>query len=222
MAYKAYYKFNPIVTDFSGNGKTLTNVNTVVQSPGIEGMAADFSLNNINKALRYSGDFGVPFNSSFTINCFVKMLSQPATNTGKEIVFLSHESNGGSVTYLRYYDETSVKKIRVTRYTPSNGQYADVNIALTLTTDKWFMLSVTGDSNYLKLFVNAAEKGSTSNLLTAGGIGSYNQGITIAAQYVNSSYSLFLSAAIDEVIIDSSVWSIARIKNEFSRQRGFF
>lgn len=98
-----------LTTDYSGNGYTLTNENSVSQSPGKRGLAANWGNAN-ERRLSLNGDMGLTGTGPITVSCLAKVISETTTDSD----FYFGEIVGvGNYRYLRiiYYYNAGTRQI---------------------------------------------------------------------------------------------------------------
>ena len=191
---KAYYRMEAgaLTTDSSGNGKTLTNVNTVADGTGVFRGAADFGAANSSKLLKiletlsylggvYSISFWVKLNAEIGSGNW--RLVEITENTTKTSIFVQYNYNAG--TRQLYFDRLKATVV---------DQAFTYNI--TLGTANWYHIAfVFNGSNLLTGYVNGASVGSVA--ITAGsGSGTIADALAIGA---NSGGAVYSSALIDDV-----------------------
>lgn len=191
---KAYYRMESgaLTTDSSGNGKTLTNVNSVADGTGVFGGAADLGAANSSKLLKILENLSY-LGGAYSISFWAKLNAEIASsswrlieiteNTTKTSIFVQYNYNAG--TRQLYFDRLKAAVIDQA-----------FTYSITLGTANWYQIAfVFNGSNLLTGYVNGVSVGSVA--ITAGsGSGTISDSFGIGANYTGAVYS---SALIDDV-----------------------
>ena len=217
-AYQGYWKMNPLTTDYSGNGYTLTNLNTVTQSNGRFDQGADFGDANTNKALgTTTNPLGVTCTNSYTANFWYNY--RPLT-TGNYYMFqklYSAGSAGCNEEVIIVYNAGGLRLYLESDRNTGNIPY----IIRTFSSGTWYMFTVSYNSaSGPILYVN----GSTTISLGDTGTGSQtnNAGTLWLGRENGGAAGNYTHGVIDEAVIDNSVWSNQRVKTQYAYNLGIF
>lgn len=199
----AYYKYNQgaLLVDSSGNGKTLTNNNSVEEaSDGKFGYCADIGSSGTNKSLSSPVNLGT---GNFTINFWQKYDSIPGTNILQ--CLCSVRVNGTKTNHeFDYRNEGGVPKYNLWTGS-SGGNEAKYNI--TESTGVYYMLTLTYDGSKLRLYRN------TSLILTLS-TGSYK---TSDATQIMFGNRVGTARSVDGKQDEAGVWSRELTAGEISQ-----
>ena len=202
----AYYKLdessgNP--ADATGNGYTLTNINTATFSAGLINNGIDCGNDGTTRGASISNNLGTTANGAKSISFWVKMNSEPSSQFNY-IVQLNHTTTSTSFS-IDYDDSGGTKHIRLEKYCSGNSDDVQVTYNVTLGTSTWHHIVGTTDGTTLTLYLDGVSVNTGSDF-TASGSGSY----TDVFQIGNSNTSHF---KVDEV----GVWNRALSSTEVSQ-----
>jgi hypothetical protein len=165
-AYQAVYHMNTLTTDYTGNGYTLTNDNTVVTGTGLLGgsgaVAADFGSTNTNRSLRRTADdMGIGATAAFTMSGWVK-LHQDVNGTQTYYGLFSKLVGGGSGSQVStaYEWNSGSPRMDAQNYRTTNNISRHT---ITLGTSNWYFYTYTFTGSAFEWYINGASVGSGSN-----------------------------------------------------------
>jgi hypothetical protein len=212
MSIKGYWRLNGNSNDASGNGYNGTDTAiTYSQANGRLGQGAGF---NGSTSQIVASSMSPHLNGDFAISCWVLIKTYPV-NTFNTLV-CSHVNS-----YSNYWISLSVggfgnTTLAIDKYDGTNNpgarsstEYPQLN--------KWTHLVGTKIGSKLYLYMNGKLINEATDTTTS--VPSYSA-LNIGKQ-TGFSYRR-LDGSIDEVIIDSSGWTAARVKNEYMKAKGFF
>lgn len=224
-AYTAYYKLSDL-TDSSGHGHTLTNLNTTTFVPGKLGNCGNFSLAS-TQALYRNGDSIITIKNENTISCWAsyKMVS---AGYYQNIWFL--KSTDAFVSYqLQLYQDTSLfySCHMYYRDVPGSNHIAFAAGPLGINANTWFNIITTYDGSYIRVYVNGALLKTSALVNNPGSAGVSSNRIIIGGQdnavsddFPPSGY--FWNGKIDELIITQKCWSQQEVSRYYTLTRGLF
>lgn len=208
---KAYYRLESgaLVTDSSGNNKTLTNNNTVAETAAVIGGGADFGAANTNKYLSISEAIIDP-TADYAISLWVKLNTEISSgtydflrienNTAKHVIYIRYNYNGGTRQLQLQQDRWLLIGQSVV-YTVNLGT-------------SWHHLLLSKSGQYLRAYLDGAYIGvssamdnnvgntATNNILLIGA------GDTVGTGTINN----YSSAAIDDVAIFSTALTPEQVR----------
>jgi len=172
----AYFKLDESsgnAADATGNGHTLTNVNTVGYGAAKINNGADFGSSNTNKKLRNSSSqLGLTnFSSAQSYSFWVNVTTAPTSGNTAYLWF--NDFSDGNIRVL-YKNDGGTMKVQMARGSGTFLNTADNDF--TLTTGTWFHIVFTyagsGTGNG-KLYINGTLQSTelTSTQTTGGGVG---------------------------------------------------
>lgn len=212
MAYKAVYKMDTLVTDYSGNGETLTNTNGVTQVDGRSGKAAAFG-NVSGRKLNRNTNLGLTGSTSYTVKMWGRVKSE--TSTDSDFYFKpTHGTDNARYCRGLYEHNGGSRRMRwgANGLTPYwidvNGNIGD---------DVWRHFVFSFESGVgVNLYINGVLAGtnSTSAPYTDTGTEQVEFGGTSAMGTPTS------NTEVDEVIVDNTVWTAQRVKTQYAFERG--
>jgi hypothetical protein len=216
----AYWKLdesngNPV--DATGNGNTLTNVNSVAFATGKINNGADFGSTNSNKLLGRSSNFGVTGGSA-SLSVWFKIDAQPGSGDFQNVIRLSENTNKTHL-HIRYENNGGTYSINYARSKNGVGDQAVVRNGQ-LTTGTWYFAAVTYNGTTLEAFLD----GSSVGTVAASGNGSGdNPNYRTTGGWYNSALSYFypLKGMVDELGLWSRALSSTEITQLYNGGSGF-
>lgn len=211
MAIKGYWKLNGNSNDYSGNGNNGTDTNiTYSQSNGKLNQGAGF--NGTSSIINTSS---IVFSGQITINAWVKI---PSSYMNNNPAVFSIRTVGDTYRFdgLAWHGSLAYK-VQFQHYNGSSWVQVQSLSALSV---GWHMITYSynpGTTGGMQISID----GSLNNTVNPHATFSVTAPLSIGANRLLAS-DYFFSSAIDEVIYDNAIWSPARIKNEYSRIKGFF
>ncbi len=221
---KAYYPLNGItILDSSGNGRNLTNVNSVSFTNGKFKGGADFGTSGTNKALTYTtaNILSGLIPANITFSCWTKLNNSSASNISAGLVHictrltsgsgairaaLLYNIGSGNVTFTAFCSYVTSGNLLITHTTPAN------------TSDWYHIAMVISNTSLVTLYVNGVA------VTNGTGVGGYNQNantidyVTIGNR--NAVHDQQAWATIDEVIFEERAWSDSEIRKYYTQARG--
>jgi concanavalin A-like lectin/glucanase superfamily protein len=183
---KAYYRFESgaLLTDSSGNGKTLTAINSAAGGTGLFGDGLDLGAANTNKCLRTTASLGITGNGAYTFVFWVKLNAEIASGIWRFINFYSNFTTSRYANITYEYNGGTRRLIFDAAGTTNT-------YTVTLGTSGWHQIAITSDATTARLYVDG-------NFVSSGSLGSTGTGtddLTIGAADNNSQAS---SAIFDD------------------------
>jgi hypothetical protein len=205
----AYYRMESgaLTTDTSGNGFTLTNVNTVAEATGKYGGGADGGATNSTKYLWINNNLGID-GGACSISLWVKM----NTEIGSGIqTFVSQQNTNTDTSFMITYDYNGgTRRIAFRRY--RQGVAADENYyTITLGTSAFQHLVLTYDATNLRGYVNGTlQAGPTA--FSGNGTGVTSEHLAILTNKGGAGTpSEYVSAIVDDVAIFNRVLTASEV-----------
>lgn len=200
---KGYYPLSSI-TDFTSNANVLTNNNTVGFAAGKFNNCADFGTSNTNKSLSRADGLGIDLSATATVNCWVKIRGEPATNASYTIVDLRSTTGTAGRMIFRYVDVSGTKRLYLDRTT------TPITYDVTLGTTNWHMLTAVYTASNHYIYLNGVQ-------VASGGAGNSNAGNSLN---IGGQAGAFANAYIDEVVIENVAWSATTIRKHYAWSTG--
>lgn len=223
---KGYWRLNGNSNDASGGGNNGTDTGiTYSQSDGRLNQGANFNATSDKILIANESNFDFERTQALTVSCWFKL------NTVNALRFLvTKQVAGGN------YNGWSLWLI----YNPSYGLKIDFNLVstptnlievlhlpLTTTSDlvanKWYNIIVTYDGSSsvagVNMYLNGKKLttlGVVTNTLTTSILNNTQ------LELGNRNGAFNFNGSMDEVIVDNTEWSPAKVKNEYLRVKGFF
>ena len=199
------FESGALTTDSSGQGKTLTNNNTVGEGTGKFGGAADFSTSNSNKYLSIADNLGIT-GGAITMALWVKIGAEPSSTVAYELVSQSSLTNRVQ-NRIFYYNNSGTYQLYFQRAKSNvSAQEFSVNISA-LGTSIYHQIVYSYDGTNLRGYLDGAYVG----VIAASGNGNdlATDLFNIGRGTVQTNYS---SCLIDEVAVFSVALSADQIK----------
>lgn len=211
----AYWKFDESsgnAADARSNTYTLTNNNSVAYSSGKIGNAADFGSSNTNKYLSVASALGMKSNEPFTYNFWLKMTTQPGTNTADTPIQWSDNSTPDKKLFaeVQVYNNGGTMETYIDRRQESGGD--QIGTPNEFTTGTWYMLTYTWDGQVQKLYVNAA----TSPLLEQASTIDGENASTGQSTHVNFGADTVEGRYLSGLIDEAGIWNRALSSDEIA------
>ena len=219
MAYRAVYKMETLTTDYSGNGYTLTNLNTVTQCPGRRGKGADLGNSNTNKSLYINNNLGVQTGDQ-TVGCWVNFNAFTASMILQKSWDGNHPGTNNQWT-MKFPELYSTTTLRISMY--GDPVIGGGIITHGFTVGTWHFLSCTfsGSSYEGKMYFdgklvdtttyNAGLSANCGNLFALGAQGDRTTG------YPTINWA---SMKFDEVFVENTLFSNQKLKTMYAAQSG--
>jgi hypothetical protein len=209
VSRKAYYRMESgaLTTDTSGNGFTLTNVNTVAEATGKYGGGADGGATNSTKYLWINNNLGID-GGACSISLWVKMNTEIGSGTQ---TFVSQQNTNTDTSFMITYDYNGgTRRIAFRRY--RQGVAADENYyTITLGTSAFQHLVLTYDATNLRGYVNGTlQAGPTA--FSGNGTGVTSEHLAILTNKGGAGTpSEYVSAIVDDVAIFNRVLTASEV-----------
>lgn len=211
---KAYWKLES-TSDSSGNSKTLTNNNSVSFSQGRFLNAADFGSSNTTKYLDIADNLGLgTYNAdTWTVSEWLKLSTAPS-GTEQQCIF-GINNNSKAQLNCTYDANSGTPRFTMTIY---NGTTAvSTSVTKTLPTGAWHHIVLVKNGTTFLLYYDGALVGSNSYSISDGSPGRANQA-TLGRNAFDSAN--FYKGLIDEVIVETGVWSAKKVRMYYQHARG--
>jgi len=201
---KAYYRFESgaLTTDSSGQGRTLTNNNTVTEGTGVYGGCADFGTGNTNKYFSVTNDMGIQGGTG-SINCWIKT---PTTTSASDHESFVGVGDAGTQTELVIF--LGGTGIGCARLKSAVAWQKTAEKAISANT--WYMATLTYDGTTLRSYINGSHFASASASGNGSGTDEIDQ-LSIGRR-TNPTSVTYADGLIDDVAIFSSALSADQIK----------
>ena len=199
-------------TDSSGNGRTLTNNNSVAFNAAKFSNGADFGASGNTKSLSIGSALG--YSANITMSCWVKLNTEI---TSSYYVFLNLDHLTTRVAFRMYYDYNS--GTRRLYFGRTKLGVAD-NLVLynqTLGTTNWNHFLMTYDGSNCRVYMN----GNLFGTVASSGNGTFTS-FTDNFSIGNTKTTYQNGHIIDEVIVENRAWSASEIKKYYTFARGRF
>lgn len=208
---KAYYRFESgaLTTDSSGQGKTLTNVNTAVDGTGVYGGAVDLGSTNSTKYLYIANDLGIT-GGACTVSIWVKNNSDIGSGAWK---FWTQGDAGTFVDFQVAYEYNSGTRRLQFRRIRRGTSTAEFAYNLTMGTSNWYHIVQTYDGTTVRGYVNGAYVGSVAS--SGNGASNTVDGFNVGADGSDQSggtLSAYCSSIFDDVAVFDTALSADQIK----------
>lgn len=191
-------------TDSSDNNNTLTNNNSVGFVAGKYGNCADFGTSNTNKSLSRTDGLGIDLSATATINCWVKVRGEPATNASYTLVDLRSTTGTAGRMIFRYVDVSGTKRLYLDRTNTA------ITYDVTLGTSIWHMLTAVYTASNHYIYLNG-------KVVVSGGAGNATAG---NALNLGGQAGAFANIYLDEVVIENRAWSASEIRKHYAMAMG--
>ena len=218
MTIKAYYRLNGNSNDASGNGfNGIDTAITYSQNNGRLNQGAGFNGSSSKITLADNLTSLMPA-AAYTASIWMKSTSTPS-GTNNYYLFSSFYNSPQSKGFLLLIQGTTGHF-----YLDSfkSGVEYYVGGVINVCDGKWhYLVAVFDGVNTAKTYIDAKLIASKTTFQ----IQDYNptNKINIGCYYYSSlGFIQFFNGSIDEFIFENSAWSDAKIKNEYSRIKGFF
>ena len=225
MAIVGYWRLNGNANDYSGNGYNGTLLNSPTSSVGIKDGAYTF-VEETNPSGGFNGsgiqlpaDASLKGKANATISLWCYLTSNPTIENGA-LYYESSDVDGYGKLAIYHVKETTnfLFQMRDT----SIGSSFFITLTSCVTLNKWMhtVMTFNDSTNELFAFINGVKVGENTE---AKGVIYAGVPVFVSIGSQKSHESIYsCNGKIDEVCIDNSTWSPAKIKNEYSRVKGFF
>lgn len=211
----AYWKLDESsgdAADATGNGKTLTNENTMTYGSGLINNACSQGTNNTNKRLYLADSLSFTKTTSYSMAGWIKLNTE---QTGLRNLFDVRENTTHHLMYVRTDDPSSVRKIIFGR--ASNGVGAvEATYDQTWGTTNWYHIACVFNGSTVKGYVNGSEVASANYSTLGNGNGLSNQ-TTLGA---SGNGFIYASAQFDEVGYWNRELSVSEISTLYNGGTG--
>lgn len=222
---KGYWRLNGNSNDASGNGYNGTDTGIAYsQANGKLNQGAGFDATTDKILIANEANFDFERTQAFSVSCWFKLASTSGTR-----FLVTKQVAGGNYTgwslWMRYTSSYGLKidfnlvstptnmieVLHIPDYTPSD-----------LVAGKWYNVIVTysGNSNAsgINMYVNGKKVsfGILANTLTTSILND------VQLELGNRTGAFNFNGSLDEVMVDNTEWSSAKVKNEYARVKGFF
>ena len=216
MAYKTFYRFN-------GNGNDTVGSNDLsLIGNGVSYSASQSAIldGSANAYLKTPANNFLDGFSSGTISFLMKLGSLDSFR-----VFLSYSTDQSPSSFIFF--GLSNSNLYCSWKSDSQGDTLSWTGSTTFTTNKLYHIVLKYDGSSVQAYINGVQEVLTGNLT-----GWFNNfyGVTSLDNYLilgafarqSTPPGYNLNGEIDEFIIDSSVWTLAQIKNYYTYTKGMF
>jgi len=213
---KAYYKLEN-VNDSSGNSKTLTNNNSVSFVSGKFANAADFGSANSTKYLDIADNLGLgTYNAdTWTVSQWINLTTAPSS-TEQQCLF-GVNNNSKAQLNITYDANSGTPRFSMTIYNGSTA--ASATVTKTISTGSWHHIVLIKNGTTFAVYYDGALAGSNTYSISDGSPARPNQ-VSVGRNVFDSAN--FYKGLIDEIVIESSVWTATQIRKYYSQSLGRF
>lgn len=200
MAYKAYYSFNWTLNDLSWNWNNLTEQGTFISTPtkmfGSYTASTGWALSSSNIGISWSWNRTLwgwfRENSSWTLNHWIVWWWATSNNAQCTI---AHQTSWGNKIFFWWWYQDTTSKMTYSVWTTYH-QIAIYN---------WTTVSL-----YKNWVFDTSEPQSLNTTDS-----------TLKIWYDPNATSYSSTASFSQIFVDDSVWSVARIKNDYAFDKWF-
>lgn len=216
MSIVGYWKFNGNANDYSGNAFNGTAAN-ISYSQTYGKLSQGASLNGSSSKIDTSSSLSLTGFSQLTVSCWM----YPTSLAGSaDKLYISCGDLVNNPAYYCRLNRTGSLSLFVDKDASNYSYYTTSTTPIVI--NKWYHVVMTWTgATACKIYVNGSEiAGSYAN----GGTGATSmEALSMFLRIGNNNIgSFWYTGYIDEVIIDKTAWTIAKIKNEYSKVKGFF
>ena len=215
---EAWYKFDANANDYSGNARNFNNPS----SPAPTYVATGGKFSGYTKYMRQAGGDG-QYNGQAnplgidggpcTFSMWVNMVSQPAAGVTYNISFQG--KNTSNVNYMiNYANPSTLDFIRLKQ----TSTVEKATCSYTLTTGRWFLLTMTYDNAYIRGYVDGVLVAGPTAASGTGASG--NTGFYLSfpgALWSGGPAHTCSDMSCDELLVFSRTWSAAEVYNYFTQ-----
>lgn len=211
---KAYWKLEG-TSDSSGNSKTLTNNNSVSFSQGRFLNAADFGSANTTKYLDIADNLGLgTYNAdTWTVSEWLNLTTAPS-GTEQQCIFGVNNNSKAQIN-CTYDANSGTPRFSLTVYNGTTA--ASANVTKTLSTGAWHNIVLVKNGTTFLVYYDGALAGSNSYSISDGSPGRANQ-VALGRNVFDSAN--FYKGLIDEVIVETGVWTAKTVRMYYQHARG--
>lgn len=204
---EAYYKFESgvLTTDSSGDGETLSNINTVGEGAGRYGGGANFGTANTDKRFERGTSLGIT--RTFTMGCWVNVNTAIASGSWDFVEILNDTTD--NIFELFYDYNGGTKRIRGQSYKVGTDSSVSITHNVDLGVGSWHHVAFGADGTNQYLWYNGSLVAGPTTMAPVGS-NSLDNRINIGANRVSTGGGYgdpgpnrFASAIIDEVFVFS-------------------
>lgn len=220
MAIKGYWRLNGNSNDASGNGNNGTDTGIVYsQANGKIGQGAGFDATGDKILIANESNFDFERTQAFTISCWSKM-----THSASEYhFFVCKQVAGGNYNGWALWENNSTLLFELVSTpallnTITSGLHSEFS-----TTNKVHIVATydgSGRNTGMKLFQNGVLISTINRSYNTLGSNSILNNTQVELGNRNGAFNF--NGSLDEVIVDATEWSPAKVKNEYARAIGFF
>jgi hypothetical protein len=219
MAIKGLWRLNGNSNDASGNGNNGTDTNiTYSQANGRLNQGAGFNGTSSKIALASTASLKP---AKLTILATVR-----TTDNGNYRQIFHHSSDEYATRGIQLRKtNTNLVNFLIARGT-SGGvdgvDFKNLYSTITINDGQWHQIDATYDGSYMRIFIDGKLNNEVAWTYDPVYDATYCRANIGTNQYYRNNYAYYWTGAIDEVLLDDVAWSPAKIKNEYSRVKGFF
>ncbi len=221
---RVYYHLEDI-NDASGNGRTLTNNNSVPFSAGKFGLGSDFGSSGTNKALSLSAN---PMSSltyaNATFSMWVKFnsISNPTAGSGYFFVLATRVTSGAGAARCFFNYSVSAGNFNINATIKLATGDAIASYSIPVNTTNWYnFVFVKSSTTTAILYVNGVQVATD----TGSGADNINVNSLCTLAIGNIGHTAFANQGwhiMDEFIIEQRAWSASEIRKYYSQGLGRF
>jgi len=203
---KGYWRLNGNSMDASGNNNNGTDTNiTYSQANGKLNQGAGF--NGSSSYINIGTKASLSLTDNFTLSIW--MYPSATISSAQRLIINDY---AGSLTPQYGMDCIATNKLRLEVFSSSTSASVVSNSSLVV--GKWNMCTAVRDGSTIALYINGKFDNSavwtfTQKAVTAEAV------VIGASKNLSPSFRYFFNGKLDEVIIDNTAWSPAKIKNYY-------
>ena len=219
MAIKAYYRLNGNSNDASGNGNNGTDASiTYSQANGKLNQGAGFNGTSSTFYCQ-SSSFGISGANPITVSIWVNIFTYNVASNQQTFITRIQQGSSDGIWDKSFYMQGigSSANIGFQIYDGA-GKFAYFNSSL-LPVNKWAHLVGKFDGSYVYIYLNSI---LIHRVAASSTYAETTPRLTVGKNNSADPPSKYFNGLMDELIIDNIAWSDARIKNEYSKAKGFF
>lgn len=221
---RCYYHLEGL-DDSSGNGRTLTNQNTVVFNPAKFSLGADFGSSGTNKVLSLSAN---PMSSltyaNATFSFWVKFnsVSNPTAGSGYFFVLATRVTSGAGAARCFFNYNVSAGNFNINAVIKLATGDATASYSIPVNTTNWYnFIFVKSNTTTAILYVNgvqvATDTGSGADTINVNSLCTLAIGNIGHTAFANQGWHI-----MDEFIIEQRIWSASEIRKYYTQGLGRF
>jgi hypothetical protein len=213
MAIKGYWKLDGNANDYSGKGLNMTNVDTIFSQGS--GKIGSGGLFNGSTSKLYTSSLPMITTGDFTMAAWFKI----SNSFGGQIFHIGRDNgttdgNGYGMCIADPYDRGAKRFCAVW----SGVNWIETNMVPTI--GVWYRFVIQRKSGYGYIYINGVQAPLRASV--SGTPKMPTEITTIGCQSYTGVSNMHFYGSIDGVCAEDNAWSIAKIKNDYLKDIGFF